>query len=310
MAQRATRINGYLIEGDHVYVKNRTRPLCDVPIMRSGNKPVDGGNYLFTPDEKAEFIANEPKSQKFFRRWFGSQEFINSIERWCLWLGECNPNRLRAMPHVIKRVQNVRGFRGKSKKAKTREFASQPTRFEVETFADESYLLVPAVSSERRPFAPIGFMDASTIPSNLVNVILDASLYHFGVLCSTMHMAWVRHVAGRLKSDYRYSANLVYNNYPWPPAVSDAKRAAVEKAAQGVLDARDAYPEASLADLYDPLAMPAKLAKAHAKLDRAVDRCYRSQPFPNERNRVEYLFKLYQKLTAPLLPTKKKGGKK
>ena len=305
--ETVANINPYLVDGPNIAITNRFRPLCQVPAIGIGNKPIDDGNYLFTDEEKEQFVRVEPASEPLFKRWYGSREYINRSPRWCLWLGDCSPNVLRSMPLVMKRVEAVRKFRLNSKSAPTRELAERPTRFHVENMPVGDYLLIPEVSSERRHYIPMGFMGPDVLCSNLVKLMPAANLYHFGVLGSTMHMAWVRHVAGRLKSDYRYSAKLVYNNYPWPQDVSDAKRQVVEAAAQAVFDARGAYPDASLADLYDPLAMPAKLSKAHAKLDRAVDRCYRSQPFPNERNRVEYLFNLYQKLTAPLLPTTKKG---
>lgn len=294
-------INPYLIDGPIVTVKNRSKPLCDVPEIGIGNKPIDDGNYLFTDAERDEFIRGEPASRPYFRRWYGSDEFINGRPRWCLWIGECLPAELRAIPAVMQRVKAVREFRLKSKSAPTRKLAEQPTRFHVENMPTLRYLVIPKVSSERRKFIPMGFMTPRTLCSDLVFLMPQASRFHFGVLSSTMQMAWVRYVAGRLKSDFRYSAKLVYNNFPWPQDVSDAKRKAVEEAAQAVLDVREAHPDASLADLYDPLSMPANLVKAHAKLDRAVDRCYRSQPFVSERNRVEFLFNLYQQIAEPLL---------
>ncbi|NLE36490.1 MAG: class I SAM-dependent DNA methyltransferase [Pirellulaceae bacterium] len=299
-------ISPYLVEGPSIVVTNRTKPLCDVPEIGIGNKPIDDGNYLFTDQEKAAFVRSEPKSKRFFRRWYGSYEFINRSPRWCLWLGDCPPDALRQMPEVMRRVEAVRKYRLASKSKPTQKLAEIPTRFHVENMPKKRYLVIPKVSSERRRFIPMGFMPPKVLCSDLVFMAPRATLFHFGVLGSTMHMAWARHVAGRLESRYRYSAKLVYNNFPWPQDVTDAKRRAVEEAAQRVLDVREAYPEATLADLYDPLSMPADLAKAHAKLDRAVDRCYRSQSFANERNRVEFLFKLYEKLSSPLLQAKKK----
>ncbi len=302
----ATNICPYLVEGPNVAITNRSRPICDVPEIGIGNKPIDDGNYLFTDEEKEEFVKQEPASERFFKRWYGSREFINRNPRWCLWLGDCHPNDLRSMPLAMKRVAAVRKFRLDSASASTQKLAERPTRFHVENMPKGNYLLIPKVSSERRRYIPMGFMNSNVLCSDLVFILPNASRYHFGVLSSTMHMAWMRYVAGRLKSDYRYSAKLVYNNYPWPQQPTDKQRQTVEDAAQAVLDARESHPDATLADLYDPLSMPANLTKAHAKLDRTVDRCYRSQPFANERNRVEYLFKLYQKLTAPLLPTRKR----
>jgi hypothetical protein len=308
-ATTAKNISPYLVEGPDRAIVNRGKPLCDVPKIGIGNKPIDGGNYLFTPEEKADFVKVEPKARQFFRRWIGSDEFINGIERWCLWLGDCAPDKLRRMPEAMKRVEAVRRFRLASKSAPTKKLAETPTRFHVENMPKGRFLLIPKVSSERRRYIPMAFMSPKTLVSDLVFVFPDATRYHFGILSSAMHMAWVRQVGGRLKSDYRYSAKLVYNNYPWPEAPSAKQRAAVEAAAQAVLDAREEYlsKDATLADLYDPPAMPSKLVKAHAALDRAVDRCYRSQPFTTERQRTEFLFALYEKLTAPLLPA---AGKK
>lgn len=305
-----SNIAPYLVEGPDVAVTNRSKPLCEVPEIGIGNQPIDDGNFLFTDEEKEGFVRREPKSKPFFKRWYGSREFINRCPRWCLWIGDCSPAALRQMPLVLERVGLVKAFREKSKRQSTVAIADTPTRFLVHNMPATDYLLIPEVSSERRPYIPMGYMSPDVLCSNLVKLMPDASLYHFGVLTSSMHMAWVRYVAGRLKSDYRYSSKLVYNNYPWPGSPTDKQREAVEAAAQGVLDTREAYPDSTLADLYDPLSMPAPLAKAHAKLDRAVEKCYRPQPFPTERHRVEHLFKLYQKLTEPLLPAAKKRSRK
>ena len=307
---RVKNISPYLIEGGDFALPNVSKPLCDVPRMAIGNKPIDDGNYLFTAEEKAAFIAAEPNSTKWFRKWIGSDEFINGWHRWCLWLGDCPPNELRAMPKALERVEKVKAFRLASKSAPTNKLASTPTRFHVENFPSGPFLVVPEVSSERRHYIPIGYLTPETICSNLVKVMPNASLYHFGVLSSSMHMAWMRQVCGRLKSDYRYSTGLVYNNYPWPEAATDAQRTKVEEAAQAVLDAREQFPNSTLADLYDPISMPPKLAKAHEQLDRAVEKCYRKDPFTSDRQRVEYLFALYETLSAPLVPpAKKKPGK-
>jgi hypothetical protein len=283
--------------------------------MGIGNKPIDGGNYLFTPEEKAAFLKEEPAAKGFFRRWIGSEEFINGIERWCLWLGDCPPEKLRAMPHAMARVEAVRKLRLASKSAPTRKIAETPTRFHVENMPKRTYLIVPEVSSEKRQFIPIGFLKPDVLSSNLVKIIPNATPFHFGILSSTMHMAWVRQVCGRLESRYRYSNKLVYNNFPWPQTATDKQRAAVEEKAQSVLAAREPRlpPRgmSTLADLYDPLSMPHELVKAHAELDRAVEKCYRPEPFQSDRERVEHLFSLYEKLTAPLLPvTPKTRGRR
>jgi len=292
----ARNINPYLADAPDVVLVNRQHPICAVPEIGIGNKPIDGGHYLFTPEEKAEFLAREPKAEKWFRRWIGADEFINNYERWCLWLGDCPPDELRRMPEAMKRVEAVRELRLASKSVPTQKLAATPTRFHVENIPDAPYLVIPEVSSERRRFIPIGFMQPDTLSSNLVKVIPHATLYHFGILTSTMHMAWVRYTCGRLKSDYRYSAGIVYNNYPWPDEPTEKQRAAVEAAAQAVLDARAQFMQpsplplsrsrereersegrgSSLADLYDPLTMPPALVRAHQALDRAVDACYRT----------------------------------
>ncbi len=297
---KARNISPYLIEGPNQVVANRQTPLCDVPAIGIGNKPIDDGNYLFTPDEKDAFLAAEPDAAPLFRRWVGSKEYINGIERWCLWLGDCPPHQLRQLPEARKRVAAVRRFRAASKSVPTQKLAETPSRFHVENMPDQPYLLIPKVSSERRKYIPIGFMQPEVLTSDLCFLMPGAKLYHLGVLSSAMHMAWVRQVCGRLKSDFRYSANLVYNNFPWPDSPSENRRAAVETAAAKVLAVRAEYPESTLADLYDPLAMPAKLVKAHAALDRAVDRCYRTQAFPSDRQRVEFLFALYEQLSRTL----------
>lgn len=301
------RISPYLVEGPQTAITNRTHSICSAPKVGIGNKPIDDGNYLFTRTERDAFIEKEPKSRKWFRRWIGSKEFINGIERWCLWIGECPAGELREMREVMKRVAAVRQFRLASKSLPTQKLAETPTRFHVENMPDNNFLVIPKVSSERRRYIPIGFMSRDTLVSDLCFIARGAALYHFGVLTSAMHMAWVKTVCGRLKSDVRYSVKLVYNNYPWPERPTDKQKGKVEAKAQGVLDARAAYPDATLADLYDPLTMPAKLAKAHAELDRAVDACYRAQPFANDRARVEFLFAMYERLTSPLTAQVKKS---
>ena len=304
-ALTAANINPYFVDAPDLVIKRRDHPLCNVPVIGIGNKPIDGGNYLFTTKEKAEFLKKEPESSQWFRRWIGSDEFINRYERWCLWLGDCPPNELRQMPEAMKRVEAVREFRLASKSAPTKKIADIPTRFHVENMPVKPYLIIPEVSSERRNYIPIGFMKPKTLASNLVKIVSNTTLYHFGVLTSAMQMAWVRQVAGRLESRYRYSAQIVYNNFPWPQKPSDKKVAAIEEAAQGVLDARSAHSESSLADLYDPIAMPPDLRKAHQELDRAVDAAYGRRKFKSDAERVAFLFELYHQYTS-LLPSPKK----
>ena len=222
----AKNINPYLVDAPDVTLPSRQRPICAVPEIGIGNKPIDDANYLFTPDEKAEFLAREPSAAPYFRRWLGADEFINGYERWCLWLGECSPEVLRSMPEVMKRVDAVRTFRLASKSEPTRKLASTPSRFHVSNVPDDHYLVIAKVSSERRAFVPMGYLDASTLASDLLFVVRHATLYHFGILTSTMHNAWVRYTCGRLKSDFRYSKDIVYNNFPWPTAPAEKHRCA------------------------------------------------------------------------------------
>lgn len=295
--QIVSNINGYLIEADNVFVDSRSKPLGDVPEIGIGNKPIDGGNYLFTEEEMQEFIAKEPASREWFKPWYGSQEFINRKPRYCLWLGKCPPNILRKMPECLKRVEAVRDFRLSSSSAGTVKLADKPTRFHVENMPEGTYILVPEVSSERRRYVPMGFMTPDVLCSNLVKIIPDASLYHFGILTSNVHMAWMRTVCGRLKSDYRYSKDIVYNNFPWPTP-TDAQRAKIEQTAQAILDARDLYPDCSLADLYDEVTMPPELRKAHQQNDKAVMEAYgMSVRETTEASCVAELMRRYQELT-------------
>ena len=290
---KTENINPYLVGGNDVVIRKSSRPICNAPEMGVGNQPIDGGNYLFTEDEMNEFIRKEPHSGEYFRSWLGAMEFLQNKKRWVLWLGDAQPSNLKKMPLVMERINNVRRFRKSSKRKGTRDIAATPTRFHFENMPEGEYLLIPEVSSERRNYIPIGFIQPEVISSNLVKIIPNSTLYHFGILTSAMHMTWVKYTCGRLKSDYRYSAGIVYNNYPWPKAPGEKNKKTVELKAQGVLDARGKFPESSLADLYDPLTMPPVLVKAHQALDKAVDLCYRPQSFSSETGRIEFLFDLY-----------------
>ena len=293
----AKNINGYLLDADNVFIDSRSKPICTVPAIGIGNKPIDGGNYLFTEDEMREFIKLEPASAHYFKPWYGSQEFINRKPRYCLWLGDCPPNELRKMPHCIRRIEAVRSFRLSSSSAGTVKLAEKPTRFHVVNMPENPYILLPKVSSERRKYIPMGFMTPDTLCSDLVFLIPNATLYHFGILTSNVHMAWMRAVCGRLKSDYRYSKDVVYNNFPWPTP-TDAQKAKIEKTAQAILDARAKYPTCSLADLYDEAVMPPELRTAHQQNDRAVMEAYGFWGKLNsEPECVAELMKMYQELT-------------
>jgi hypothetical protein len=295
----ASNINPYLVEGGDVVVRSRRAPLCDAPPIVFGSMPNDGGHLLLTPDERHALLAAEPAAAPFVRRFVGSQEFLNGLDRYCLWLVDASPQALRRLPEVVRRVEAVRATRLGSSRAATHALAATPALFGEIRQPATDYLLIPSVSSESRPVIPTGFLPPEVIASNLALVVPGAGLYHLGVLSSAMHMAWMRSTAGRLKSDYRYSAGIVYNTFPWPEAGA-ALRAAIEGAAQAVLDARRPPLDAgaTLADLYDPLAMPPALVKAHAALDRAVDRAYRPRPFRSETHRVAFLFDRYEALTS------------
>jgi hypothetical protein len=301
----AKNINPYLVEGNDVCVKKRTNALCESQPMVYGSKPVDGGHLMLTPEERSSLLKNHPESAPFIRPILGSEELINGGERYCLWLLDAEPKIWRNIPEIYQRVEAVRTFRLQSTKEKTKEQAATPAIYSELRQPDSDYLAVPEVSSETRAYIPIGYLSKTIIASNLLYTVPNASRYTFGIIISQMHMAWMRLVAGRLESRYRYSAGLVYNNFPWPSPTPE-QRERVEEKARAVLAAREPHlpPRGlgTLADLYDPLSMPPALAKAHAELDRAVEKCYRPEPFDSDRQRVEFLFALYEKLTAPLLP--------
>ena len=294
---KVSHINAYLMDAPDVFIGSRQAPLCDVPNIGIGNLPIDGGNYLFTKEEKEDFLKIEPKAEQYFKLWYGSEEFIHQKPRYCLWLGYCSPAELKQMPHCLKRIENVRNLRMASNRAGTRKLADCPTRFSTENMPDSNFIIVPKVSSEKRRYVPMGFMSPDVLASDLVFVIPEASLYHFGILESNVHMAWMRAVCGRLKSDYRYSKDIVYNNFPWPNPTEEQK-AKIEQTAQAILDARAKYPDSSLADLYDELTMPVELRKAHQDNDRAVMQAYGfNVKTMTESQCVAELFKMYQELT-------------
>jgi hypothetical protein len=292
--QTVGNINGYLLNADDIFVDSRSAPLYDVPKLRFGSMPRDGGGFILTESEKDALIAAEPIAQKWIHLYLGAEEFINNKKRYCLWLVGAEPSELRMCKEVMRRIESVRDFRAASKAAGTRKFAETPTLFCQIAQPDSDYIIVPKVSSERRRYIPMGFMSKETIASDLVFIIPDAGLYHFGVLTSNVHMAWMRAVCGRLKSDYRYSKDVVYNNFPWPTP-TEAQREKIEQTAQAILDARALYPDASLADLYDEVTMPPELRKAHQNNDRAVMQAYGFDiKTTTETSCVAALMKLYQ----------------
>lgn len=297
--QYPKNLNAYLADAPDAFVWNRSTPLSDVPKIGIGNKPIDGGNYLFTADEKEGFLVIEPAAEPYFRRWYGSQEFIRGTERWALWVGDANPREISKMPAVLERVRAVRDLRLASKSAPTRKIADKPTRFHVENMPQGNSILVPKVSSERRRYIPLGMVGPENLCSDLVFLIPNASLYHFGILHSQFHNAWMRRVAGRLKSDYRYSGGVVYNNFIWPNPTEGAA-AEVETYAQSVLDSRAAYPDSTIAEMYDPnndFLFPL-LNNAHKALDKAVETAYEVDFKGNEQMIVEHLFNLYANSAA------------
>ncbi|TGL05023.1 class I SAM-dependent DNA methyltransferase [Leptospira bouyouniensis] len=305
-----TNINSYLTEGSDTVILSRRKPICNVPEMVYGNKIVDDGNYLFTEEEMDEFLKSEPGAKKYFRKILSGDEYINGRNRYVLYLAESEPKDLKNMPKVLDRIQKVKEFRLSSTKGKTKEMGNYPAQFAEPRQPQQNFLLFPRTSSENRIYLPIGFFTPDHIVNDSCTALPGANLYHFGVLTSLMHNAWMRRIAGRLKSDYRYSNSLVYNNFPWPEYATEKQKEEIDLLAQSVLDARAQFPKSSLADLYDPLTMPKVLRDAHNKLDKAVDKAYRSKPFQSESERVEFLFELYEKYVNTLTSQIKAPGKK
>ena len=295
-------ISPYLIAGEMIYVGRRNKPISQKLEMSRGNQPTDGGNLIIEAEEYDSFIKSEPAAKKYIKKLIGSREFINSLDRYCLWLVGVSPKDLRSMPKVLERVNLVKEMRLNSSAVGTRKLAERSHEFR-ETKNPNTYLIIPRVSSENRRYIPIGFLDSSTIPTDSVTIIENATLYDFGILTSNVHMAWMRTVAGRLKSDYRYSAKIVYNNFPWPE-VTEAQKEKISKTAQAILDARALYPDSSLADLYDELTMPVELRRAHQANDKAVMEAYGmtkvvdgKRTWLTESETVARLFEMYEELT-------------
>ena len=293
--QLVKNINAYLIEAPDVFVESRTKPISDVLPMSTGNRPADGGHLIIEKEDYADFIAKEPMAIKYIKRLTGAVEFINNKDRYCLWLVNANPGEIRKMPEVMRRIEACKQDRLNGAPDR-QKLADTPMLFR-ETNNPDTYIIVPRVSSENRRYIPLGFLDENVIPTDSATIIQNAKLYDFGVLTSNVHMAWMRAVCGRLKSDYRYSKDVVYNNFPWPTP-TDEQKAAIEKTAQAILDARALYPDCSLADLYDEVAMPPELRKAHQANDRAVMQAYGFDiKTMTESNCVAELMKMYQELT-------------
>jgi hypothetical protein len=292
---QVAQINPYLVAAPIAFVGARRMPICNVRLMTAGGKPVEGGNLILSSSERDELVNQEPRAAKYIRRFIGSDEFINNIQRYCLWLVDCPPDELRQMPLIMERVERVREYRLSSNKAATRESANYPTRFQEIKQPDANYLAFPETSSERRQYMPIGYIDKEIIASNALRFLPNATLYQFAILTSQMHNAWMRAVAGRLKSDYRYSNTIVYNNFIWPTPTAEQVQK-IESLAQQILDTRATYPNSTLADLYDPLTMPLDLLKAHKALDKAVEQAYGVNFHGDEEKIVAHLFKFYTEL--------------
>lgn len=308
---KVENINPYLVNGEDFFLQSRrTHIQSSIPPIAKGSQPTDGGNLLFSDDEKNEFLKKEPNAEKFIRPLLGAKEFLNGEKRWCLWLLDANPTELKQLPFVLERVEAVRKFRLASPKIPTQKQASTPTIFTEIRQPKSSFLLIPSHSSENRMYIPIGFFNQDIIATNANLVIPNATLYHFGILTSKMHNDWMRYVCGRIKSDYRYSNEIVYNNFPFPLHVSDTQKETIEKLAQIILDARAQFPSASLADLYNPLTMPPKLLKAHEALDKAVDKLYKKEGFKTDTERVAHLFELNRSLTSLVVEEKAQKRRK
>ena len=295
--REVSNINAYLIDAPNVIVSSRSKPLCSVPGMMSGGKPVEGGHLIFSDEEKEAFVKKEPNSEKYFKRFTSGETFIYNTMKWCLWLLDASPRDINMMPEVKKRIQLVREFRLESKKEATRKGADFPHRFMEIKQPDSDYLIIPLTTSKNRKYVPVGYLSKDIIANNGASFVPNASLYHFGVITSNVHMAWMRTVCGYFGPSYRYSNNIVYNNFPWPTPTAEQK-AKIEKTAQAILDARALYPDCSLADLYDELTMPPELRKAHQENDRAVMQAYGFDiKTTTESSCVAELMKMYQKLT-------------
>ena len=307
--RKVNNINPYLIEGNDSFITKRKRSLSEVPEMFKGSQPTDEGNLLSSDEEMKELLKIEPDIKKFIKPFVSAKEFLHNQKRWCFWLVNVNPEEIRKSKLLLERIELVKQFRLKSMKSATVKWANYPSLFTENRQPNSNYVLIPRHSSENRKYIPLGYFSKDFIVADSCNSIPNATKYHFGILTSEMHMAWVKQVCGRIKSDYRYSNDIVYNNFPWPENPTKKQIKIIEEKAQQVLDTRKEFPNSSLADLYDPLTMPPALVKAHQELDKAVDLCYRPQPFPNETKRIEFLFELYEKYTQPLL-TKGKLKKK
>lgn len=307
---KVKNINPYLVEGNDILIQNRKKPVCQINEIVYGSFALDDGNYTLSEDEKDDIVLSNPDAAKYIKPFIGGRELLYSEKRYCLWLLNASPNEIRNIEKIKKRIEAVKLWRANSNRATTKKLADTPMLFAEVRQPNSKYLAFPTLSSENRKYIPIAFLTPDIIASNQIYVLPNANKFHFGVLTSEMHMAWIKYTCGRLESRYRYSASIVYNNFPWPDNATEKQKETVEKAAQVVLDTRAQFSDSTLADLYDPNTMPPVLVKAHQALDKAVDLCYRPQPFPNETKRIEFLFELYDKYTAGLFVEKNSKIKK
>jgi len=304
---KVKNINPFLVEGKDITVENRKSPICNVPEIIYGSFALDDGNYTLSELERNEIISANKNSEKLIKPFIGGRELLHSEKRFCLWLANAEPSEIINNLLIKERVELVRKWRSNSERGNTKKLADTPTLFAEVRQPKTNYLAFPTLSSENRKYIPIAFLSPEIIASNQLYILPNVKLFHFGILTSTMHMAWIKSVCGKLESRYRYSASIVYNNYPWPENPSEKQIKTIEEKAQQVLDVRASFPSSSLADLYNPLTMPPALVKAHNELDKAVDLAYRSQPFTSDANRMEFLFELYEKYTGGLFAEEKKG---
>jgi len=306
---KVKNINSFLVEGKDITVENRKSPICQVPEMNYGSMPIDEGHLILTDEEKVDAINYEPFIEIAIKKYTGGDEFINNKRRWCLWLQDIEPSILKKSKFILDRIEKTKNFRLSSNRQATNKLAEKPMLFGEIRQPKTNYIIIPKVSSENRKYIPIGILEPSTITSGSALIIPNANLYVFGIMTSMMHFIWMKSTCGRMKSDFQYSASIVYNNYPWPENPSEKQIKTIEEKAQQVLDVRISFPTSSLADLYNPLTMPPALVKAHNELDKAVDAAYSKQVFTSEAKRMEFLFELYEKYTAGLFVKEKKGKK-
>jgi hypothetical protein len=301
------RINAYLVDAPTVFIEKRSQPICKVPPMTKGSSPTDDGNFLLTQEERNALLTQDKNLRDIIRPYTGAREYLHNIPRYCIWLKGISPSKYNKSKEIMDRLARIKEFRAKSERAATYKFADFPSLFVEIRQPDTDYIIIPRHSSENRPYIPIGFLHSDTIAGDATSFIPNATLYEFGIVTSTMHMAWMRYVCGRLEMRYRYSNTIVYNNFPWPSPTEKQKQNIIEKA-QRILDARNLYPDLSLADLYNTTSIMPELLKAHQKLDKAVETAY-GRSFDDDSQRVAYLFELYQKLSGELFMDKKKRGK-